>query len=197
MTPFPNHLMIRGRDNCSWTRLIDFIRSCRRRYSAASIIYSFNMPTTSSILYTSNLELERCVDPIRREEILFKMGTWYRTLNKWDQSIQALPQANEAMAQTYLEQYCTDTSLDIDQRTEILRHATDHANQFDEVASHRPIIPIISSTGGGICIKNKVDSVVLPATAICFLRRDGKGLFVLASVRGRRIGHDTEHTKNK
>ena len=54
MTPFPNHLMIRGRDSCSWTRLIDFIRSYRRRYSAASVIYSFNMPTTSSILYTSN-----------------------------------------------------------------------------------------------------------------------------------------------
>ena len=84
-------------------------------------------------------ELNRCVDPLDREEILIQMGTEYRKLNKWDQSIEALhqlclsstrpdgtmlPQANEAMAQTYLEQYCTDTTLDIDQRAEILCHAT-------------------------------------------------------------------------
>ena len=71
-------------------------------------------------------------DPLRCEEILFQMGTWYRKLNKWDQCIEALHQlhlsatradgtmllrANEAMAQTYLEQYCTDITLDIDQRT--------------------------------------------------------------------------------
>ena len=29
---------------------------------------------------------------------------------------------------TYLEQYCTDTTLTIDQRTQILSHATDHSN---------------------------------------------------------------------
>jgi hypothetical protein len=40
------------------------------------------------------------------------------------------------LARTYIEQYCTDTSLDIDQRTELLRHATDHANQFDEVSTN-------------------------------------------------------------
>ena len=39
------------------------------------------------------------------------------------------------MAQTYLEQYCTDTTLDIAQRTEILRHATEHSNQVDEVST--------------------------------------------------------------
>ena len=77
-------------------------------------------------------ELDRCVDPLCREEIIIQMGTEYRKFNKWDQSIDALhqlclsstrpphgtmlPQANEAMAQTYLEQYCTDTTLDIDQR---------------------------------------------------------------------------------
>jgi hypothetical protein len=64
--------------------------------------------------------LERCVDPLCREMILFQMGTWYRKLSKWDQSIETLrqlcfstarshgtmlPQAIQAMAQTYLEQY--------------------------------------------------------------------------------------------
>ena len=77
-----------------------------------------------------------------RELILFRMGIEYRHLNKWDQSIETLhqlclsasrpestmtPQANEAMAQTYLERYCTDTTLDIDQRSKILCHAADHA----------------------------------------------------------------------
>ena len=37
------------------------------------------------------------------------------------------------MAQTYLEQYCIDTTMDIDQRTYILCHATDHSNQVDEI----------------------------------------------------------------
>jgi len=96
-------------------------------------------------------EPDRCVDPRRKEKILFQMGTCYRKLNKWDQSIEALRQlflsstrphggtillqANNAMAQTYLEQYCTDTILDIDHRTQILRHAIDHSNQFDEVST--------------------------------------------------------------
>ena len=84
------------------------------------------------------------------------MGTCYRKLNKWDQSIEALRQlflsstrphggtillqANNAMAQTYLEQYCTDTILDIDHRTQILRHAIDHSNQFDEVSTEMHLI---------------------------------------------------------
>jgi tetratricopeptide (TPR) repeat protein len=95
-------------------------------------------------------QLHRCVDPLRRDELLLRMGTWYKELHKWDQSIQALhqlylsatrpdstmlPQANTAMAQTYLEQYCTDTTLDIDQRTQILRQATEHSNQVDEVST--------------------------------------------------------------
>ena len=63
-------------------------------------------------------ELDRFRDPLRCdrprcEEILFQMGRWYRKLNKWNQSIEALHQlrlsathprgtmlsrANEAMA---------------------------------------------------------------------------------------------------
>jgi tetratricopeptide (TPR) repeat protein len=85
-------------------------------------------------------ELDRCVDPLKREAFLFRMGTEYRKLHKWDQSIQSLrhlylsatPQANEGMAQTYLEQYCTDTTLDIDQRRQILCYATEHSTQLDE-----------------------------------------------------------------
>jgi len=95
-------------------------------------------------------ELDRCVDPLDREEILIGMGTWFRKVNKFDQSIEALhqlclsatgphdsmlPRANKAIAQTYLEQYCTDTTLDIDQRTAILRHATEHSNHVDEVST--------------------------------------------------------------
>jgi len=78
------------------------------------------------------------------------MGIWYRQLNKWDQSIEALhqlclsstrpdgtilPQANEVMAQTYLEQYCTDTTLDIDQRAEILCHAKKSSFQVHIVST--------------------------------------------------------------
>jgi len=77
-----------------------------------------------------------------RELILFNMGIEYRKINKWDQPIKnlhqlclsasrpestMLPQANEAMAQTCLERYCTDTTLDIKQQHKILRHATDHS----------------------------------------------------------------------
>ena len=81
-----------------------------------------------------------------REWILFRMGIEYRNLNKWDQSIEnlhQLSQANEAMAQTYLEQYCTDTTLDIDQQNEILRHATDHSilcHVADEVSTEMHLI---------------------------------------------------------
>ncbi len=47
-----------------------------------------------------------------------------------------LPRANEVMAQTCLEQYCTDTILNIDQRTHILHLATEHSNQAaDEVST--------------------------------------------------------------
>ena len=64
-------------------------------------------------------ELDRCVNPLQRENILFDLGKGYRKVNKWDQSIGALHQldlssnrpdgtmlsrANKAMAQTYLEQ---------------------------------------------------------------------------------------------
>jgi len=39
------------------------------------------------------------------------------------------------MAQTYLEQYCIDTTMDIDQRTYILCHVTDHSKQVDEISN--------------------------------------------------------------
>ena len=96
-------------------------------------------------------ELDRRVDPLDREEILFEMGTEYRKLHKWDQSIEALhqlsclssthldgtmpPQANIAMAQTYLEQYCTDTTLTIDQRTEILCRVKPYSLKVDDVST--------------------------------------------------------------
>jgi len=95
-------------------------------------------------------ELDRCVDPLDRQVILIRMGIEYRKLHKWDQSIEALHQLclsstrpdgtmlslqHEAMAQTYLERYCNDITLDIDQRKEILRNATQHSNQVDEVST--------------------------------------------------------------
>ena len=76
------------------------------------------------------------------------MGTEYRKLHKWDQSIEthrllfclfatsgATSPANKAMAQTCLEQYCTDTTLAIDKRTEILCHAKMCSLQVDEVST--------------------------------------------------------------
>jgi tetratricopeptide (TPR) repeat protein len=88
-------------------------------------------------------ELDRCVEPSDdREQILFQMGIEYRNLNKWDQSIDNLQQlclsasrpestmahqANEERAKAYLERYCTDTTLDIYRRTEILCHAAKHS----------------------------------------------------------------------
>jgi len=92
-------------------------------------------------------ELDRCVDPLDREKIFLAMGTEYGKIKKWDQSIEALNQlclsstrpdgtiANEAMAQTYLEQYCIDTTLTIDQRTQILCHANIYSLQVDGVLS--------------------------------------------------------------
>ena len=100
-------------------------------------------------------ELDRSVDSLHKDLLLFQMGKEYRKLHKWDQSIQALhqlcpssnrpdgtmlPGASKTMAQTYLEQYCTDTSLDIDQRTVILRHATEHATQVDRVSTEMHLI---------------------------------------------------------
>jgi len=80
-------------------------------------------------------ELDRCVNQVDRTMINLEMSMEYRKVDKWDQSIEALHRlylntlrpdgstlylVDEGMAQTYLEQYCTDTTLDIDQRTEIL-----------------------------------------------------------------------------
>jgi len=75
-------------------------------------------------------ELDHCEKPSHRRKILYQMGTEYRKLKKWNQSIECLEKiclaeqdstkitqsvVNEAIAQTYLEQYCTDATLDIKQ----------------------------------------------------------------------------------
>ena len=98
--------------------------------------------------------LDQCVDLLRRE-VLINMGTEYRKLHKWDQSIQALhqlclsstrpdgtmgPQVNKVMAQTYLEQYCTDNTLDIDQRGEILCHANRQSSRIHFVTTKMQLI---------------------------------------------------------
>ena len=86
-------------------------------------------------------ELDECQEPIERENILIRMGVEYRNLKKCKQSIETLQlcpsdtpcneksmisssTAHKAMAQTYLEQYCADNTLDIDQRRDILKLAT-------------------------------------------------------------------------
>ena len=100
-------------------------------------------------------EFDRCRNPHRREEIMIDIVTGYRRLNIWDKSIEALqhlclsttrpdgamlPQKDQVIAQTCLEQYCTDTVLTIDQRTQILCLATQLgpslcSNQVDEVSA--------------------------------------------------------------
>ena len=48
---------------------------------------------------------------------------------------------HKELAQTCNEQYCTNTALDIDQRIEILRHATDHSiQQVDESIAEMHLI---------------------------------------------------------
>ena len=89
-------------------------------------------------------ELDRCEEAGRRESVLLRMGTEYRKLKKWDQSIETLHQlclsasrpestmqnlGNRAMAQTYLELYCTE---DIDQQNDVLNLATEYAQKVDE-----------------------------------------------------------------
>jgi len=100
-------------------------------------------------------ELDRCVDPRHRVEVLFPTGEEYRKLTKWDQSIEALRQlclsstrpdgtilsmVHEAMAHTYLKQYCTDTTLDIDQRTEILCQAQRYSFRVHIVSTKMHLI---------------------------------------------------------
>jgi len=46
-----------------------------------------------------------------------------------------LPQANKAMVQTYREQYCADTTLIIDKRTENLCHTKIYSLPVDEVST--------------------------------------------------------------
>ena len=89
------------------------------------------------------------------EEVLFRMGTEYRTLKKWNKSTKILrqlclstsrpesamlPMANAAVAQTYLERYCADTSLDIDKRTKVLQLATKYAQKVDGVSTDMHLI---------------------------------------------------------
>ena len=87
-------------------------------------------------------ELDRTVYPSdEREEMHFTMGTEYRKLKKWNRSIKhlqkltLLSQADEAMAQAYLEQYCTDVTLGIPKRTQMLQFATMHAQSVDAVTT--------------------------------------------------------------
>ena len=85
----------------------------------------------------------------KREEILFEMAAGCRILEKWSQFIHTLRQlficvsrakskmlseANIAMTKTYLEQCCTDASLDINQRAEILHEATEYSQKVDQVS---------------------------------------------------------------
>jgi hypothetical protein len=100
------------------------IRCCSVGLARTLLRYSTDNEAEAFAIFQE--ELNRCVDRLDREMMLFDMRTWYRKLNKWDQSIEALhqlclpstrtggtmlPQANEALAQTYLAQYCTDTAL--------------------------------------------------------------------------------------
>ena len=90
-----------------------------------------------------------------REEILFEMAVGYRILEKWSQSIHTLRQlffsvshtkstmllkANIATTKTYLEQYCIDTALDINQRAEILHHATEYSQKVNQVSTEMYLI---------------------------------------------------------
>jgi len=122
--------------------------SCSVRLATTVLKYSAANEAEAFAIFQE--ELDRYVDPLDRDIVHFQMGTRYRKLHKWDQSIEALhqlclsstrpdgtllSQANEAMAQTYLEQYCTDTTLTIDQRTEILCHANTYSLQVDGVST--------------------------------------------------------------
>ena len=128
----------------------DMSRLCSSFIARILLKHSADNEAEAFAIFQKKLDL--CVDPLRREKILIEMGTEYRKLNKWDQSIETfrqlcqpstrpestmLHEANEGMAQTYLEQYCTDTTLTIDQRTQLLCHATDHYNQVDEISTKR------------------------------------------------------------
>ena len=90
---------------------------------------------------------------IEIEEILLCMGVESIRLKKWSQSIEYLEtviavresdtmqsQVYKAMAETYLEQYCTDTTLDADQPTQILQLATAYAQSVGEVTTDMHII---------------------------------------------------------
>ena len=57
------------------------------------------------------------------------------TSPRWHDAGTMLLQANKIMVQTYLDHYCIDTTLDNDQRTETLRHATENPNQANEVSA--------------------------------------------------------------
>jgi len=114
--------------------------TCSLRFANTLLQHSIDNEAETFVMFQK--ELDRCVDPLDREMILIDMGTGYRKIKKWDQSIEALQElclssttrpdgtmlsqaneANEAIAQTSLEQYCTDTTLTIDQRTETLFYA--------------------------------------------------------------------------
>ena len=118
--------------------------------SLARTLLQHSTPNEPEAFAIFRKELDGCSDPLRREEILFQMGSLNRILNKWDQYIEAhrqlclsstrpdgtmLPRTNGGIAQTYLEQYCTDTNVDINQRTQILSHTKMYSLQVHIVST--------------------------------------------------------------
>ena len=96
-----------------------------------------------------------------RCRLLSKMGAEYRNLKKWNLSIEVLHQlclfasrvetctsnatvtyfaATKELTLTYLEQYCTDTTLDIDERRAILHHATAYSIRIYGIFSDDQLI---------------------------------------------------------
>ena len=115
-------------------------------------------------------ELDHCDNPNHILDILYQMITEYRKLKKWNQSIEYLGKSrlklegldkmlsseqdiakitqsmiNEAIAQTYLEQYCSDTNLDIKQRTDLLNLATANTMYAQSVDEETPGMHLIRS----------------------------------------------------
>jgi len=108
-------------------------------------------------------ELDHCENPIHIRDILYQTGTEYRELKKWNQSVeylekscleldvpeeeirQSLCMINEAIAQTYLEQYCSDINLDIKQRTDQLNLATAYTMYAQSVDEETPGMHLIRS----------------------------------------------------
>ena len=119
--------------------------------AAGTVLLRLRADNVSQAFLSFQHQLDSCDQPSDdREEILFRMGTEYRTLKKWNKSTKILrqlclsatrpestmlPLAYTSLAQTYLERYCTDTAMDIDKRTKVLQLATDYAQKVDGVST--------------------------------------------------------------